>query len=554
MAVRCRHHEAEGSWVKDVSVLVVDEAHFLSSEGRGDHLEHSLVLFTSIAPDARLVLLSATLRNANEIAFWLGHITRRKIVVIESAYRPSKLNVHLAGYISPGGHPWTRYAKEEAVKIQETMGLVEEHPKDQWLVFVHAKGTGGKVLAALQEKRIPAAFHSADLDLDERSKVEENFRSGKIRVLVATSTLAYGLNLPARRVAVVGVERGFNEVDPLDVIQECGRAGRPRYDTEGDAYVVISAEKVRKWDEYLKKGIDVRSALAEKIGFHLIGEVTEKRVNTPKAVLQWAERTLAWAQKIVTAEDIIRTVGCYRVEGLIQQDAREGGEVPLGSTNDDIFSATTLGVIASKNYFDPLDVVSWKRNLQTLQTRDLGRNTAAIAWALASVPSMMKGFIAKNLKEEASDYLGKIHALNLRVPSNGALALATCLDLWMSREEAILKPHRAVFHAFVVDAERVLNCLEQIATRVLNARWGRDYWEMLLMRLQYGVGWEEADLCTLPGIGKVHAGRLLGAGIHTVEELSRKREVAREVLPEKTFEKVMTRIDGVRNTTSVPLW
>src|SRR5690606_35276294 len=46
------------------------------------------------------------------------------------------------------------------------------------------------------------AFHNSDLRPDERHVVEESFRSGAIRVVVSTSTIAVGLNLPARNVFI----------------------------------------------------------------------------------------------------------------------------------------------------------------------------------------------------------------------------------------------------------------------------------------------------------------------------------------------------------------
>ena len=71
--------------------------------------------------------------------------------------------------------------------------------------------------------------------------------AGDIRVLVATATLAWGVNLPARLVIVKGTEyydgKRSRYVDyPLtDVLQMIGRAGRPGFDTEGRAVVLVEA-------------------------------------------------------------------------------------------------------------------------------------------------------------------------------------------------------------------------------------------------------------------------------------------------------------------------
>jgi activating signal cointegrator complex subunit 3 len=75
------------------------------------------------------------------------------------------------------------------------------------------------------------------------------YLNGYIRVLVATATLAWGVNLPARLVIVKGTEyfdgKTSRYVDyPLtDVLQMIGRAGRPGFDTEGSAVVLVETSK-----------------------------------------------------------------------------------------------------------------------------------------------------------------------------------------------------------------------------------------------------------------------------------------------------------------------
>lgn len=66
------------------------------------------------------------------------------------------------------------------------------------------------------------------MDKDKRIKLEKKFKEDpKFRVVIATSTLAWGCNLPARRVIILGVHRGLTLVDNFDIWQEVGRAGRP---------------------------------------------------------------------------------------------------------------------------------------------------------------------------------------------------------------------------------------------------------------------------------------------------------------------------------------
>ncbi|XP_043217942.1 DNA polymerase theta-like [Amphibalanus amphitrite] len=82
------------------------------------------------------------------------------------------------------------------------------------------------------------AFHHAGLTVDERDLLELAFRSGTLRVLVATSTLSSGVNLPARRVIVRSPLQGGALLDLLTYRQMAGRAGRTGTDTHGESILV----------------------------------------------------------------------------------------------------------------------------------------------------------------------------------------------------------------------------------------------------------------------------------------------------------------------------
>ncbi|KAJ1474629.1 P-loop containing nucleoside triphosphate hydrolase protein [Baffinella frigidus] len=89
-------------------------------------------------------------------------------------------------------------------------------------------------------------MHHAGLLRSTKGAVEGAFRDGALRVLVSTSTLAWGVNLPARVVVVMGVQvfdssvGRQRELGALELLQMFGRAGRPQYDHEGDAYLLCA--------------------------------------------------------------------------------------------------------------------------------------------------------------------------------------------------------------------------------------------------------------------------------------------------------------------------
>ncbi|XP_078659196.1 DNA polymerase theta-like [Branchiostoma floridae x Branchiostoma belcheri] len=111
------------------------------------------------------------------------------------------------------------------------------------------------------------AFHHAGLSFDERDIVEGAFRQGHLRVLVATSTLSSGVNLPARRVIIRTPLFHGRVLDSLTYKQMAGRAGRKGVDSQGESVLVCKERERSKATTLIRSGLSpVHSCLHRETG------------------------------------------------------------------------------------------------------------------------------------------------------------------------------------------------------------------------------------------------------------------------------------------------
>lgn len=91
------------------------------------------------------------------------------------------------------------------------------------------------------------AYHHAGLSINDRLAIENAFRKSQLAVLLCTSTLAMGINLPAHLVIIKSTQSyqqvSCEELPESTILQMIGRAGRPQFDTSGIAVVMTQKEK-----------------------------------------------------------------------------------------------------------------------------------------------------------------------------------------------------------------------------------------------------------------------------------------------------------------------
>lgn len=539
LSSRCRNMDSEkNEFIKNCGTLVVDESHLLTVPGRGDHLEVGLMKFAKVAKDPRIVFLSATMPNVDEIANWVAcSLVKKDTFLIVSDYRPCPLGMHWDEYEVAESHDQT-----EDYKVSKAVDIIREHREDKFLVFVHAKATGERIRSALKERGIESEFHNADLEKDKRHALESRFKHGDLRIVVATSTLAWGVNLPSRRVIIAGVHRGMTEVETYDIMQMAGRAGRPGFDPRGDVHILVPDRNPDHHVERLSVPKKIESQLLNYTGsedaphyktlaFHLVSEIHHGSISKIDDVHEWYARSLAFFQYKELDESVAdRTIDLLLRVGAIKED---GGK----------YEVTSVGKVSSMLYYSPFDVADLRRNFKYLFANGLDSNDLAVAMALGNVDSIRSGFVSRAEKEEMDIFASKVRkAFGDQLDST----IKGAYSYYSLMHGMPLGPFASMARGLQMDFDRlvgVLNLLDSMA-----AKWNRSpFFRDLSMRVAYGVGPELVGLCRIPGIGKVRSERLYAAGFRHPEDLLANPVAAKKALNMKD-DKVKEILDHIRDS------
>ena len=108
------------------------------------------------------------------------------------------------------------------------------------------KTPGGLDPATEKAARMGVGYHHAGMTVEERELVEEAFRGGVLSILVATSTLAAGVNLPVRRVIFRNCAIGCDFLDSYRYRQMAGRAGRKGIDRFGESILFLKKTEMER--------------------------------------------------------------------------------------------------------------------------------------------------------------------------------------------------------------------------------------------------------------------------------------------------------------------
>jgi len=545
-------------WIENVGLVIADEIHMIHDPGRGPTLEVALTKLMRRNRNLQIIALSATMSNAFDLAEWL-HAR-----LVESDWRPIPLKegVFYDGMIEfddrtkrevppDGEEVWSlvkqavadggqslvfvnsrRSTEALAVKYSKKMSelagrTLTQHELDQLEGDSESTATGRKLSSCV---KCGIAFHNAGLTYRQRKYVEDNFRSGNIKCIVATPTLAAGINLPARRVIVRDTTRyesnyGNSPISVMEVKQMCGRAGRPGYDPYGEAILVARSEDDA--DHLMEDYIDhdterlTSKLFNEKIlRSHVLGLLATGDASSPEDIIDFLKETFfGTVSQLFGIESVVEGI----VRSLIDEEMvkEDGGNL----------RATAFGKRVSDLYIDPASasilrqaVVNIKEDTQILP----------VLVAAAMTPDVLGMYPKKSDNERLESVSDAIWDDLLVDPDdvegydyeyfNSDLKVAVLISDWIEEvdEDTLtdlmgigpgdIRSKIDMMDWIIYSMNEIAYMFNPDAIKVIRP---------LMTRIRYGVKEELIDLVSFRGVGRSRARILFNSGIRTREDVAK---------------------------------
>ncbi|KAH9180405.1 P-loop containing nucleoside triphosphate hydrolase protein [Lactarius sanguifluus] len=319
-----RNWSTHSQLLSQIQLFLIDEVHILN-ELRGSTLEVVVSRMKTRGSAVRFVAVSATVPNIDDVAHWISSRHSNGAAAtftFGEEYRPCQLSRFVYGF--PRGKNQNDFLFARSLNYR-LFPLLQQHSANKpILIFVstrkgvlttaeqlmvdYYKAVNNKhtvpwsppkrlnkqlerKLAASELAAAGIGAHHAGLELSDKRLVEELFTNRILRVIVATSTLAVGVNLPAHIVVIKDVKIFQNgvsqEYSDLDIMQMIGRAGRPQFDKEGVAIIMCESGLESKYRALGQGQTILESSLHTNLAEHLNSEIGLGTITNIATAKEW---------------------------------------------------------------------------------------------------------------------------------------------------------------------------------------------------------------------------------------------------------------------------
>lgn len=391
------------------------------------------------------------------------------------------------------------------------------------------------------------AFHHSGLTAKQKALIEENFRNKTIQIIAATPTLAAGLDLPAYRVILKNLKRythrGLQYIPVLEYMQMAGRAGRPKFDNNGESIIVASSEahKEELVERYIKgepEQLFSKLAVEPVLRTYVLSLIATKFVTTKKELFDFFSRTF-WAHQFADTKKLYSII--ERMLDMLEGWEFISGSEPQSNSSDFMsaselikkdskYQATILGKRIAELYIDPYTAHFFVGILQKAASKKITPFSILhpICDTLEMRPQLRAGVKDHDKIQEALIEFGE--DLLIKEPSiyeseydtfENAIKTALFMHDWIEEkdEEYLLEEYKirpGEIKSKLDIADWLIYCMEEV-TRILSFKSLLPELKNLRVRIKNGVKEELVPLLKFKKIGRVRARKLFRNNIKDVK-------------------------------------
>ena len=398
------------------------------------------------------------------------------------------------------------------------------------------------------------AFHHSGLLSAQKELIEDNFRTGNVKLICCTPTLAAGVSLPAFRVLIKSLKRfsthwGQDWIPVLEYMQMAGRAGRPEYEKFGEAISIAKdeAEKEEIHERYiLGQPEEIYSKLAVEpvLRTYLLSLISSGIIRDEKTMMAFFSKTF-WAHQFkdlgkleLIMQRMLKLLDEWKFVNVFGNEKEKEksdfiSALKIGSKEQKL-QPTLLGKRISELYLDPLTA---HHLLECLEKFDSSKNNFSLLQMIAHTLEMRPLLRIKAKEQEKMiELLVKQDEFFLeKEPSTfdleydefmNSLKTALFLEAWSEEkdedfllEEFDVRPGEIRIKLDLADW--LLYACEELSK--INGKEPQLIREIskLRVRLSQGVKEELLPLIKLKGIGRVRARKLFANGLHDLGDLKK---------------------------------
>jgi len=393
------------------------------------------------------------------------------------------------------------------------------------------------------------AFHHAGLTYKQREIIEDSFRDGKIKIICCTPTLAAGLDMPAFRAIIRDLKRyggrfGMTYIPVLEYLQMAGRAGRPKFDSYGEAIIIAKTESEKNeiFNRYVwGEPEDIYSKLAVEpvLRTSLLSLIATGFVGSRKEIMDFFEGTF-WAHQFKDMAELVEKINkmlrLLEDWGFLQSNKDNNDFVSADEMEEDeSYKATPLGERISQLYIDPLTAYNLMNALEKgMSVEDLKQFSflQIISSTLEMRPQLrVRAKELEDIQEKSAEYESYLLEKEPSVYEPeyedylDSIKTALMLQDWTDEktEEYLFETYNirpGETRVKLAVGDWLLYCSEEIA-RIMNFKKLLKEIKKTRFRLKYGVKEELIPLLKLEKVGRARARNLFKNRLKTIIDIKK---------------------------------